>query len=74
MAWGRMETGIVKGRDVTSYHSIKTDVINAGGNWKDEAVVVDNGLVTSRNPDDLDAFCDKIAEEIQEGRHEQRAA
>ena len=72
--WLLIEAGIAKGRDLTSYHSIKTDVINAGGNWKDEAVVVDNGLVTSRNPDDLDQFCEKIAEEIHEGRHEQRAA
>ena len=72
--WLLVETGIVKGRKVTSYPSIKTDVINAGGLWEDSDVVSDQGLVTSRKPDDLPAFCDKIAEEILEGRHERRAA
>jgi len=72
--WLLVETGIVKGRRVTSYHSIKTDVINAGGRWEDSQVVTDQGLVTSRNPGDLDAFSDKLAEEIREGRHERRAA
>lgn len=72
--WLLVEAGIVKGRKVTSYGSIKTDVINAGGQWEDSAVVTDQGLITSRKPDDLEAFCAKIAEEINEGRHERRAA
>ncbi|GGH22066.1 protease I [Cribrihabitans marinus] len=72
--WLLVETGIVKDRDVTSYHSIRTDVENAGGKWRDAEVVTDQGLVTSRQPDDLPAFCDKLIEEIAEGRHEARAA
>jgi protease I len=61
----------VKGRTVTSYPSIKTDLINAGANWEDKEVVVDNGLVTSRSPKDLPAFCKKMIEEIAEGRHDE---
>jgi protease I len=72
--WLLIETGIVKGQKITSYNSIKTDVINAGGKWEDKEVVVDQGLVTSRNPKDLEAFSSKIIEEVSEGRHTQRAA
>lgn len=72
--WLLVETGIAKGRKMTSYHSIKTDVINAGAQWEDAAVVTDNGVITSRNPGDLDAFSKKIIEEMREGRHQRRAA
>ena len=64
-----IETGLLEGRDMTSYHSIKTDLINAGVNWHDKEVVVDNGLVTSRSPKDLEAFNKKMIEEIAEGIH-----
>ena len=69
-----IETGIAKGRKMTSYKSIKTDVINAGAKWEDSEVVVDNGVITSRNPGDLNAFSAKIIEEINEGRHASRSA
>lgn len=72
--WVLIEAGIVKGRDVTSYPSIKTDVTNAGGNWQDVEVVADNGIVTSRKPEDLKAFVSKIVEEIEEGKHQRNAA
>lgn len=67
--WLLAEADIIKGRDITSYASIKTDMINAGGNWTDTEVAVDNGIVTSRSPEDIDAFNRKIVEEIQEGTH-----
>ena len=66
------EAGVVEGRKLTSYSSIKTDLINAGANWVDQEVVVDQGLVTSRNPGDLPAFNDKMIEEIKEGKHEEQ--
>lgn len=70
--WLLVETGIAKGRNVTSYKSIRTDLQNAGATWSDEEVATDQGLVTSRKPGDLEAFVSKIAEEINEGRHERR--
>lgn len=72
--WLLIETGIAKGRKMTSYKSIKTDVINAGGKWEDKEVVVDQGVITSRNPGDLNAFSAKIIEEVKEGRHTARTA
>jgi protease I len=71
--WVLVEAGIAEGRKMTSYHSMATDVKNAGANWVDKEVVVDEGLITSRNPGDLEAFSAKIIEEVQEGRHEERA-
>ncbi len=68
--WTLIDAGVAKGRRMTSYHSIQTDLKNAGVDWVDEEVVVDQGLVTSRNPDDLPAFIDKMIEEFAEGRHE----
>jgi protease I len=72
--WTLVEAGAVRDRTVTSYPSLRTDIVNAGGTWVDEEVVTDEGLVTSRNPDDLPAFNAKIVEEFAEGRHEARAA
>ena len=72
--WLLIETGIAKGRKMTSYKSIKTDVMNAGAKWEDSEVVVDNAVITSRNPGDLNAFSAKIIEEIREGKHAQRSA
>jgi protease I len=71
--WTLVEADVVRGRTLTSWPSIQTDIKNAGGNWVDEEVHVDQGLVTSRKPDDLPVFCDKLVEEICEGRHEQQA-
>jgi protease I len=69
-----IDAEVVEGRKMTSYKSIKKDLINAGANWVDEEVVVDQGLVTSRNPDDLPAFNDKMVEEFAEGVHEEQHA
>jgi protease I len=69
--WTLIEAGVVKGRTLTSWPSVKTDLQNAGAEWVDEEVHVDNGLVSSRKPDDLAAFCAKIVEEFAEGKHEQ---
>jgi protease I len=68
-AWTLVEADAVKGRRLTSFPSIQTDIRNAGGEWVDEECVVDQGLVTSRRPDDLPAFNDKMVEEFAEGEH-----
>jgi len=70
--WVLVEAGVLNGRKVTSYPSIQTDVKNAGANWVDQEVVVDQGLVTSRSPDDLPAFNRKLVEEVSEGQHERQ--
>ena len=72
--WVLVEAGVVKGRKVTSWPSLQTDIRNAGGNWVDEEVVVDQGLVTSRKPADIPAFNDKMIEEFAEGVHARRRA
>ena len=71
--WTIVEADVVRGRTLTSYPSIKTDIRNAGGTWVDEEVHVDQGLVTSRKPDDIPAFNEKLIEEIAEGRHAEQA-
>jgi protease I len=68
--WTLVEADVIKGRTLTSWPSLQTDIRNAGATWVDEEVHVDQGLVTSRKPDDLAAFCAKVVEEIAEGRHE----
>ncbi|MCY1665964.1 type 1 glutamine amidotransferase domain-containing protein [Rhizobium sp. SL86] len=72
--WLLVEADALRGRKATSYHSIRTDVKNAGATWEDKEVVVDQGIITSRSPKDLQAFVSKIVEEVREGRHERRAA
>jgi protease I len=72
--WTLVEADLVRGRTLTSFPSLRTDIRNAGGTVVDEEVVCDQALVSSRNPDDLPAFCAKIVEEFEEGRHEVRAA
>lgn len=72
--WMLVEADVVEGRTLTSWPSVKTDIINAGGRWVDEEVHVDNGLVTSRKPDDLAAFCAKAVEEFAEGVHAEQHA
>lgn len=71
--WLLAEADVLRGRTVTSYPSLQTDLRNAGATWVDEEVVVDEGLVTSRNPDDLPAFCSKVVEEFAEGHHAEQA-
>jgi protease I len=68
--WTLVEADVVRGRTITSWPSLRTDLRNAGATWVDEEVVVDQGLVSSRNPDDLPAFCAKLVEELAEGAHE----
>lgn len=72
--WLLVEAGVLKGRRVTSWPSLKTDLHNAGANWVDQDVVTDHGLVTSRKPDDLNPFCIKVVEEFAEGKHTLQAA
>lgn len=72
--WMLAEAGVLEGRTITSFHSIKTDMANAGAHWVDEEVVVDSGLVTSRSPKDLPAFNAKLVEEVGEGKHADQAA
>ncbi|WP_026534464.1 type 1 glutamine amidotransferase domain-containing protein [Arthrobacter sp. H14] len=67
--WIMIDAGVVSGRKMTSYHTLATDLKNAGAEWVDQEVVVDAGLVSSRNPDDLPAFCSKLVEEVAEGKH-----
>lgn len=72
--WLLIEADALRGRKATSYASIKTDMVNAGADWRDEAVVTDEGIITARSPADLEPFVAKIIEEIEEGRHQRHAA
>jgi protease I len=72
--WLLIEAGVADGLKATSFKTVRTDLINAGADWQDEQVVVDDGVITSRNPGDLEAFSEKIAEELAEGRHLHRHA
>ncbi len=72
--WVLISAGVVNGRDLTSYPTVKDDVVNAGGNWHDKSVVVDKGLVTSRSPEDLEDFNAKVLEELAEGKHDRQVA
>ncbi|HEY1707764.1 MAG TPA: type 1 glutamine amidotransferase domain-containing protein [Rhizomicrobium sp.] len=72
--WLLVQADALKGRNATSYPSIRKDLENAGAKWADKEVVVDNGIITSRKPDDLEAFSKKIIEEMREGRHTRRMA
>ena len=69
-----IDAEVVKGRKMTSFPSIKKDLMNAGANWVDEEVVVDQGFVTSRSPEDLEAFNSKLVEEVYEGKHDEQHA
>ena len=71
--WTLVEADVVRGRTLTSFPSLQTDIRNAGGTWVDQEVVTDEGLVSSRNPGDLPAFCSKVVEEIAEGVHQEQA-
>jgi protease I len=72
--WTLVEADVLRGRTITSWPSLQTDIRNAGGTWVDQEVMVDNGMVSSRKPDDLEAFCAKVVEEFMEGAHRHQTA